>query len=63
MVRLNNRLRGVIEASLGALTLLSPDAGKRLSAAESVFKSKDEKLLPTLDAALAKEQNARVKRH
>ncbi len=62
MVRLNNRLRGVIEASLGSLTLLSPDAGKRLSAAETVFKSKDEKLLGTLDAALAKEQNTRVKR-
>ena len=62
MVRLNNRLRGVIEASLGSLTLLSPDAGKRLVAAETVFKAKDEKLLPTLDAALAKEQNARVKR-
>jgi len=61
-VRVNNRLRGTIEAALGALTLVSPDAGKRLAAAESVFKSKDEKLLPALDAALAKEQNARVKK-
>ena len=39
MVRINNRLRGVIEAALGSLTLLSPDAGKRLAAAEAVFKS------------------------
>jgi urea transport system permease protein len=61
MVRVNNRLRGIIEASLGALTLLSPDAGKRLAAAETVFKSKDEKLLGTIDSALAKEQNGRVK--
>jgi urea transport system permease protein len=62
VVRLNNRLRGIVEAALGSLTLLSPDAGKRLAAAEIVFKSKDEKLAPTLDAAIAKEQNARVKR-
>lgn len=61
MVRVNNRLRGMIEASLGALTLLSPDAGKRLAAAEAVFKSKDGKLLSTIDSALAKEENARVK--
>lgn len=61
MVRVNNRLRGMIEASLGALTLLSPNAGKRLAAAETVFKSKDGKLLSTIDSALAKEENARVK--
>jgi urea transport system permease protein len=61
MVRLNNRLRGMAEASLGSLTLLSPDAGKRLAAADTVFKSKDGKLLGTIDGALAKEQNARVK--
>jgi urea transport system permease protein len=61
MVRLNNRLRGMVETSLGSLTLLSPDAGKRIAAAETVFKSKDARLLGTVDGALAKEQNARVK--
>jgi urea transport system permease protein len=61
VVRVNNRLRGTIEAALGSLTLLSSDPAKRLAAAETVFKSKDEKLLGTLDSALAKEQNARVK--
>ena len=62
LVRTNNRLRGQIEAALGSLTLLSPDPVKRLSAAEAVFKSRDESLLATLDTALARETDARVKR-
>src|SRR5262249_40339875 len=37
-VRINNRLRGAIDAALGGLTLMSPDPGKRLDAAEAVFK-------------------------
>src|SRR5262249_18293954 len=39
-VRLNNRLRRIIEATLGGLTLLAPDPAKRLEAAQAVFKSK-----------------------
>jgi urea transport system permease protein len=62
LVRTNNRLRGQIEAALGSLTLLSPDPVKRLWAAEAVFKSRDESLLATLDTALARETDARVKR-
>ena len=62
LVRVNNRLRGQIEAVLGSLTLLSPDPAKRLSAAEAVFKSRDEKSLGALDVALAKETDPRVKR-
>jgi urea transport system permease protein len=61
-VRLNNRLRGAIDAALGGLTLLSADAGKRYDAAQAVFKSRDASILPTLDSAIAKEQDARVKR-
>ena len=61
-VRLNNRVRRGIEAALGALTLMSPDVGRRLDAAHAVFKSKDAGALPALDAALAKETDARVKR-
>jgi len=61
-VRVNNRLRRSIEAALGGLTLLSPDAGKRYEAAQAVFKSKDPALLPTLDTAIGKETDARVKR-
>ena len=61
-VRLNNRLRRGIEAAVGALTLLSPDPQKRLEAALAVYKSRDEKALPALDAAISKETNANIKR-
>jgi urea transport system permease protein len=61
-VRINNRLRRSIEAALGSLTLLSPDPRKRFEAAQAVFKSKDANALGGLDAALAKESEARVKK-
>ena len=60
-VRLNNRLRRSVEAALGGLTLLSPDPAKRISAAQSVFKSHEESVLPVIDGALAKETNAAAK--
>jgi urea transport system permease protein len=56
-VRLNNRLRRTVEAALGGLTLLSPDLSARLSAAQSVFKTHEEALLPVVESALAKETN------
>lgn len=56
-VRLNNRLRRTVEAALGGLTLLSPDPAKRISAAQSVFKSHEESALDVIDGALAKETN------
>jgi len=61
-VRINNRLRREIEAALGALTLMAPDPDKRLAAAQAVFKSRDTSALPTLEQAIAKETDARVKR-
>ncbi len=61
-VRLNNRLRGVVEAALGGLTLMSPEPARRLQAAQSVFKSREATLLPTVEAALQKETNAAAKR-
>jgi len=60
-VRLNNRLRRVVDAAIGALTLMSPDKARRLEAANAVFKSRDEATLPTLDAAIAKESDEKVK--
>ena len=60
-VRLNNRLRRTVEAALGGLTLLSPDPAKRITAAQSVFKSHEESVLPVIDGALAKETNAAAK--
>ena len=60
-VRLNNRLRRTVEAALGGLTLLSPDPAKRISAAQSVFKTHDETMLPIVDGAIAKETNKAAK--
>jgi urea transport system permease protein len=60
-VRLNNKLRRVVEAALGGLTLLSPDVAKRVAAAQSVFKTHDEAMLPVVDGALAKETNKAAK--
>jgi urea transport system permease protein len=61
-VRLINRLRRTVEAALGGLTLMSSDPARRYEAAQAVFKSRETSALPTLDAALAKETDARVKR-
>ncbi len=61
-VRLNNRLRGVVSAALGGLTLLSPDPVARLQAAQSVFKAPDEAFLPVIEEALKKETNTKIKR-
>jgi urea transport system permease protein len=60
-VRLNNHLRRAIEAALGGLTLSSPDPEKRILAAQSVFKTHDETMLPLIDGALQKETNKDAK--
>ena len=54
-VRLNNRLRRSVEAALGGLTLLSSDPAKRIQAAQSVFKTHDEAMLPLVDEGLKNE--------
>jgi urea transport system permease protein len=56
-VRLNNKLRRHVEAALGSLTLQSPDPAIRIQAAQSVFKTHDETMLPAIDSALQKETN------
>jgi urea transport system permease protein len=61
-VRINNRLRGAIEAALGRLTLLANNPNVRYEAAQAVFKARNASALPTLEAALAKEQDPGVKR-
>jgi urea transport system permease protein len=61
-VRVNNRVRRAVEAALGGLTLLSPDAGRRLEAARAVFRARDATALPTLEQALAREPDPAVRR-
>ena len=48
-VKINNRLRGTIDAAIGSLTLMNPDAKVRLSAAESLFTRRDASALEALD--------------
>ena len=59
-VRVNNAIRSAIQGSLGSLTLANPDPQKRLAAAEDVFKTRDAKALPALQAQLAKERDPSV---
>src|SRR6202011_593999 len=61
-VRLNNRLRRIVEAALGSLTLLAPDPQKPRKAAQAVFRSKDANALPALQQAIANESDPQVKR-
>ncbi|MBO0765198.1 MAG: urea ABC transporter permease subunit UrtB [Hyphomicrobiaceae bacterium] len=61
-VRVNNRLRIAIEAALGSLTLMAPDPKRRLDAAQAVFKSHQENVLPALEKALEAETDPRVRR-
>ena len=61
-VRLNNAVRGAIDAAMGSLQLFDTNPSTRLQAAEAVFNSHDPAALPALDRALAKETDPSVKR-
>ena len=61
-VRVNNAVRGAIEAALGALRLFAPDAATRIAAAEAVFRSRDPAAIPALDRALGKEADAAARK-
>lgn len=60
-VKVNNGLRRVIRAALGGLTLMSPDAGIRLQAANTILRTPSADALEGLDAALADETDGAVK--
>src|SRR3978361_2235350 len=61
LVRLNNSVRGAIDAALGSLRLFDASASVRREAASAVFQSHDPAAIPALDRALAKETDASVK--
>ena len=54
-VRVNNNVRGAVDAALGTVRLLSPDDGQRAAAAEAVFHSRNTAALPALERGIAKE--------
>jgi urea transport system permease protein len=61
-VKVNNRLRGTIEAAMSSLTLMSPDPKVRRGAAESLFTRRDASALAALDPAIAAEKDSSIKR-
>jgi urea transport system permease protein len=61
-VRMNNAVRGEVDAALGSLRMFSQNAAIRLDAAEAVFHSHDPAALPALERALEREGDAGVKR-
>lgn len=60
-LRLNNRLRRSVQSALGAVTLQAASPERRITAARAVQRSRDEAALPALDAALARETDAKAK--
>ena len=60
-VRVNNTIRGAMDAALGALRLFSPETAARMTAAEAVFHAADPSALPALTKALEKETDPAVK--
>jgi urea transport system permease protein len=61
-VKINNRLRGTIDAAMGSLTLMNPNPRVRRGAADELFRRRDPAALPALEAALAAEKDPAVKR-
>ena len=57
----NNRLRGAIEAALGALTLFSPDRDARLAAAQDALRHPSTDTSALLEKALAAEQDSEIR--
>jgi urea transport system permease protein len=60
-VRVNNGIRSAMDAALGSLQLLAPDAATRMNAAQAVFHSHQPDALPALAKALAQEKDPDVK--
>ena len=59
-VRMNNPVRGAVDAALGSLRLFATDPAMRLEAAEAVFHSHDPAALPALDKAIAQGNRCRA---
>jgi urea transport system permease protein len=60
-VMINNRVRSALATTLAAIRLSADDAETRLAAIEALRNNPEAAMLPLLDMALAKEQDARVR--
>jgi urea transport system permease protein len=61
-IKVNNKLRRVIRAALGALTLMSSDPATRRAAAEAIFQSRDPESIALIDQALEQETDPAIAR-
>jgi urea transport system permease protein len=61
-VRVNNRVRGGIQAALGTLRLRARDPAARIATAQTVLGTADKAALPVLDKLLTTEADPDVKR-
>nr|AJG37989.1 urea ABC transporter permease [uncultured Gammaproteobacteria bacterium] len=60
-IKVNNKLRGVLRASIAILSLSSPDAKKRLSAVEQMYGKTNKAGISGLKAHLKNEKNSEVR--
>ncbi|MEM9107996.1 MAG: HEAT repeat domain-containing protein, partial [Pseudomonadota bacterium] len=60
-VKVNNRLRRLLSAEIGSMTLESPDSAVRLAAAQSMYETADPGNLDALEQALSKETDPDVR--
>jgi urea transport system permease protein len=58
---LNNRMRGTLDAAIGALKLLSPDRNTRLASAKAIESTSQAAVLPLIEKALARETDPAIK--
>jgi urea transport system permease protein len=61
-VKVNNRLRGTLDAAMGTLTLMNPDPKVRRDAARALFTRREASSLEALDKAMAAEKDDSIKR-
>jgi urea transport system permease protein len=61
-VKVNNRLRGTLDAAMGTLTLMNPDPKVRRDAARALFTRREASSLEALDKAMAAEKDDGIKR-
>jgi urea transport system permease protein len=60
-VVLNNRVRRELATAIAALQLVATDRATRLAAAQALQRGADEEMLPVIQRALAREQDAQIK--
>jgi urea transport system permease protein len=60
-VVLNNRVRRELATAIAALQLVATDRTTRLAAAQALQRGADEDMLPVIQRALEKEQDAQIK--